>query len=517
VLGSIYGSLGLLAFYGLECFVNVMVFLALWRIKKPEDLKGHQPEVLGRSLGLPRVPEVKTVRRKLALLAGRGKARQSMNALAKVRLEQEEDLLGYLYVDGHLRSYSGKADVAKGYSMLKHQPIRATTDTWANDRHGLPLFLVTSEINEGLTQTLEPVLEQARDLVGDDRVLTVIFDRGGWSPQLFARLIEAGFAIITYRKGTKNDLPETAFTERAYDHGGKVVTYKLHDERSAQVGRDKVEWKDGTTSVLRMREITCLKTTGKQTRVVTTRDDLEPQQVLWMMFARWRQENFFKYMRQEFAVDALVEYGWQQVDPAKDRPNPEHLAMKKQIDQVSAAIKDLQSRRCQLLGEISPELEVIGGFERFDLRQYKARELLRNIKDLQRDLGKLKKQCDKVPDRISAGDLDRLKTERQQIATLFKMVAYNIETQLFHMVAPYFRKTEHEGRKLIAAALRSSADLEVTPTELRVTLAPQSSAHRSRAIAELCASLNKLDTTVPGTKLRLVLDCAVQDPPDVAL
>jgi hypothetical protein len=27
------------------------------------------------------------------------------------------------------------------------------------------------------------------------------------------------------------------------------------------------------------------------------------------MFRRWRQENYFKYMDAEFALDALVEYG----------------------------------------------------------------------------------------------------------------------------------------------------------------------------------------------------------------
>jgi hypothetical protein len=27
------------------------------------------------------------------------------------------------------------------------------------------------------------------------------------------------------------------------------------------------------------------------------------------MFSRWRQENFSKYLREEYALDALVDYG----------------------------------------------------------------------------------------------------------------------------------------------------------------------------------------------------------------
>jgi hypothetical protein len=51
--------------------------------------------------------------------------------------------------------------------------------------------------------------------------------------------------------------------------------------------------------------------------------------------------------------------------------------------------------------------------------------------------------------------------------------------------------------------LGSAADLEVTQTELRVTLAAQSSPHRTRAIAALCKELNQQETYFPGSRLRL--------------
>ena len=63
-------------------------------------------------------------------------------------------------------------------------------------------------------------------------------------------------------------------------------------------------------------------------------------------------------------------------------------------------------------------------------------------------------------------------------------------------------RVEDEGRTLIQAAFLSAADLEVTATELGVTLLPQSSPHRTRAIAALCAELNTLNTVFPGSRLR---------------
>jgi len=60
--------------YGLQTMVTMMVCLVLWRIKRPEQLKGYPPGDLGRPPGLARAPEVKTVRRKQAQFAHEGEA-----------------------------------------------------------------------------------------------------------------------------------------------------------------------------------------------------------------------------------------------------------------------------------------------------------------------------------------------------------------------------------------------------------------------------------------------------------
>jgi hypothetical protein len=517
VFSGVYESLGLLAFYGLQTMATVMVFLALWRVKRPEHLKGLPPWDLGRSLGLPRAPEVKTVRRKLARMADQGQARAVMIALAEERIRQEEDLLGYLYVDGHVREYSGHHDLGQTYKMQRHAPVHATTDTWANDRNGDPVFLVTSELNEALTATLKPVLAQASELVGAGRRITVVFDRGGWSPQLFVDLIRNGYDLLTYRKGTTKDLDAASFGKHTLTVEGREVTYWLCDQAEVRVGEANLNWGEEGRRPLFMRQVTRLTPdTGHQTKVLTTRTDLKPEEVLWRMFARWRQENFFKYMKEEFAVDGLVEYGAVSVDPKHERPNPAHRALSNEIKDLKAHILRLEGERCQLIGTPEAREDAPPGFERFIPGQDRAKQLCGEIHEAHQMLAELEAQRNGLPERVNAGDLKRLRTERQQLATVFKVAAYRIETELVRLVAEHYARTENEGRKLIAAALRSPADIEVRDRELRVTLAPQSSPHRSRAIAALCASLNKLDTVVPGTRLRLVLDCALDPPGDVS-
>lgn len=50
---QIYGSLGP-AFFGLRTTLLTLLFMALWRIKRPEALKEHSPTDLGRVLGVDR-------------------------------------------------------------------------------------------------------------------------------------------------------------------------------------------------------------------------------------------------------------------------------------------------------------------------------------------------------------------------------------------------------------------------------------------------------------------------------
>jgi hypothetical protein len=340
--------------------------------------------------------------------------------------------------------------------------------------------------------------------------MTVVFDRGGWSPKLFARLIAARYDLITYRKGRVTELAATAFEARAVvTPDGDTVTLHLHEEPASPMSASPIEWPDGTRRPLLLLEITKLNpATGKQTRVVTTRSDLPAEVVLHLLFARWRQENFFKYMREELAIDALVEHGAEDISPELDRPNPAIKAIEHEMAKVQARIVALQGQRCELIGEHEPAPPVAPGWVKFVPQQAQRAKLLTQIRELKLTLQELDARRAELPPRVSAQGLERLKTGRKHVTDLFKMVAYQIETELVRMVAPHYARRADDARALVAAAFASSADLQVTPSELRVTLAPQSSPHRTRAIAALCDCLNQTPAKLPGTALRLRLKCA---------
>jgi transposase len=299
---KIYGNLGP-AFYGLRTSLLTLLLMALWRIKRPEGLKEYSPQELGRVLGLDRAPEVKTLRRKLAQLATCGCAAQFGQALAGQRVDQRGKDLGFLYVDGHVRVYHGKHRLPKAHVAQMRLSVPTTSDYWVNDKTGDPLFVLTAEANAGMVKMLPAVLEQVRQLMGQRRV-TVVFDRGGYSPKLFRQIIDEGFDLLTYRKGRFPRITRRHFRVHRTRVEGQSHTYVLADQ--------KVRLLKGK---LRLRQVTRLKENGHQTPILTNREDLPAAQVAYRIFNRWQQEIFFKYLGEEYALDALVEYAAVPDDP----------------------------------------------------------------------------------------------------------------------------------------------------------------------------------------------------------
>lgn len=492
IAGEVYGSIGP-AFYGLRTTLVVFVLLALLRINRAEALKEYAPPDLGRIVGLDRAPEVKTLRRKLTGLAAARGAERLGRELARRRIAERGRALGFFYVDGHVRVYHGKWKVPKAYVAQRRLVLPATTDYWVNDQSGDPLFVVTAEANTALTKMLPRLLEQVRTLVGPRRRVTVVFDRGGWSPKLFARLIDGGFELLTYRKGRVRRVSEHRFVLRKAKLDGRLVHYWLHDQ--------PVRFLKGK---LRLRQVTRLMEGGHQTPVLTSRWDLRDIVVAYRMFERWRQENFFKYLREEYLIDALMDYQVEPEDPQRSVPNPAWRAAAKKLRASCAALAKLEAE----LGRAA--LENQEG-RRPTMRGFKIAQgkLGKQIRTAREQTTRLRAKRDALEKRVLMGDVFpgqqvvKLSTERKHLTNILKMIAFQIESDLLNLLRPHYARVDDEGRTLLQTAFQSTAAIEVSADELRVTLAPLSSAHRSKAIAALCDALNETGARFPGSPLRM--------------
>jgi hypothetical protein len=489
---EVYGSIGP-AFYGLRTTVVAFVLLALMRINRPETLKEHAPPDLGRIIGLDRAPEVKTLRRKLTRLAAMHCAELLGRKLAQRRVTKHGRALGFLYIDGHVRVYHGVRTIPKAYVTRLRLAIPATTDYWVNDKRGDPLFVVTAEANAAMTKTLPMVLKEARAILGPSRRLTIVFDRGGWSPKLFARVIADGFDIITYRKGHVRRVSERKFISRKAILDGRSVEYRLADQ--------PIRFLKGK---LRLRQVTRLTDTGHQTPILTSRWDLKDIVIAYRMFERWRQENFFKYLREEYLIDALVDYQVEPDDPTRSVPNPAWKKADREVKLARVALAKLEKTfGTAAIDNSENKRKTIRGFKiAFGKLGTQIRVARNRVVTLESKRTALQKRVP-ISEIMKGQEVIKLATERKHLTNILKMVAYQIESDLLNQLRPHYARAEEEGRTLIQAALQSRASIQPVDDELRVTLSPLSSPHRSKAIAALCETLNKTHIRFPGSKLRI--------------
>ena len=494
VAREVYGSIGP-AFYGLRTTIVALLLMALLRIKRPEGLKERPPDDFGRVLGLDRAPEVKTLRRKLARLASFGRAAQFGRALARRRAASRGAVLGFLYVDGHVRAYHGRHPIPKAHVARMRIAMPATTDYWVGDAAGEPILVITADANAGLVQMFPRILDEVRLTVGERR-LTIVFDRGGWSPRLFAQILDRGFDILTYRKAPIRPLSRRSFHTHSGIFDGKTETYLLADQT--------IHLRLPSHKRLALRQVTRLAENGHhQTPIVTSRQDLPTLEVARRMFERWRQENFFKYLREEYALDALLEYDIVPDDPQRQVPNPARKVLDIELYATRAALAELQASYGAAAFD-NPE------HIRPTMRGFKIThgKIGRAIRDLLQRITDLEVRRSRAPTHVPVqtvvdSPVVKLAPERQHLSSLIKMVAYQAESDLLQMLTPHYRRAEDEGRTLVQNALASSADIELTDTELHVRLTPLSSPHRSAAMAALCQDLSARAAAFPGTRLKL--------------
>ena len=483
-------------FYGLQSILLCLVLMALLRIKSPEGLSAHQPGELGILLGLDRVPEVKTLRRKLAELGGQQQAAQLAAALTEHWVQADADALGVLYVDGHVSTYTGrKHALPKTFVQKRRQCLPAATHAWVHNGAAEPLFFVTSPINAHLLALLdEEVIPHVRRIIGPERPLTLVFDREAWSPASFQKWQRQGIDVITYRKGKQTPWAEEDFRPVSVAREGKLVTYWLA-ERSVQVIPAR-----GTQRAFWMREIRRLCHNGHQTAILTTRQDLPAAAIADRMFARWRQENFFKYMQAEFDIDHLSTYATQPADPERLVPNPERRGL----------AKALQAKRAQL-----------GNAYTRQAQQQADRAAAHKQDPHNETIERLGKECDQLRVRIQAmdkrvplksiHDADKIvhhERERKTITQLIKVIAYRSESCLARLVEPLFARHDDEIRAFLKAVFRLPGDIipDQERRQLRVRLYGMANNRSQQALLALCELLNAQRIDYPGTDLRLVYE-----------
>jgi hypothetical protein len=474
--------------YGLRSIVTTLVAMALLRIKRPEQLKGFDPTALGALVGLARAPEMKTLRRKLALLArDEAKVKELVRAMAKRHVERAKAAVAFLYVDGHVRPYFGDKKLGKTHHAAMRIALPATTDYWVCDDRGAPVLVVVTEGNAAMTRAMPELLVEVREAVGADVRPTVVFDRGGFSAKLFKQVVAASFDFLTYRKGKQRDFSRGEFHEETIRRAKKDTKVLVRD------GRIRI------TGYGLLRCVAVLRPDGKQTHVLTTREDLTVRKVLERMFSRWQQENLFKYLDEQYAFDALWTYHGVDADPSRTVPNPE----RRRLDARLVELRRELQRRKALLGDVARPARIGADFRLEDLER--QRTPAQEVAATEAEIAKLVARRRKLPLRVAVGGLPperRVELARAPmlLGDVVKMTAFHIESMLVAAVGPHLRRAADEARAVVTDLLTLPGRIEPRDGVVVVTLQRASAPRYTRALQALCDHVNAIEPAFPGTK-----------------
>ena len=491
-------------FYGLTATLLTLVFLALAGEPRAEGATRVPPAALGRVLGLDRAPEVKTIRRKLGELAAAGKAAGLIMALAGRHAAARPDALGFLHVDGHARVYYGTRQVQKTHVARLKFPAPATMETWVTDQDGDPVFMVVAEPSDSLAGELRRLLPALRGIVGQERRVTVCFDRGGWSPALFADILQAGSGLLTWRKGPAPDLPAGEFAEVAcIDDRGRRHEHELADT-SVELGISDGPRKGQTVTLRQVTRLVPARAGGtRQIHVLTSRDDLAAGEVCWRLSSRWREENYFRYARTRFALDALDSYAAAPDDPGRMVPNPARKMAAARVRQAEAAAQAAGTARDAALLQLRSPAPGQAAY----LTNQVINALAAPVEAAYLELEQAEDAAAAIPARIPLGtlapDMIRLDTETKQITHAIRMAAYNAETTLARALDGHYARAGDEACALIREALTTSGDICPGPGQLLIRLDPHTAPRRTQALAAFCHQLTAAGAHYPGTDLIL--------------
>ena len=498
-------------YYGLTTVLLFLAFLTLARVRNPEALRHQAPGEWGAILGLDHCPEVKTLRGKIKAL-GRDvqRVRDWQASLAAGWMAEEPDVCATLSVDGHVKVYSGrKGKLPKCYVARQKLCLPASTSYWINALGGKPFLCLNKALDLTMTHALEkdilPALEKL-DVLGPDApdltvpdagepALTLVFDREGWSPALFQRLARRGVAVITWHKGFKGEAwPEADFrtaTVPIYGPGStRNATVRLAEKRVILSKGPEV------------RQIRRLLENGRQVPLITTDPRMPMERAASALFSRWSQENFFKYMREEFNLDALAVHGLEAQDPDARIVNPRWRAHERNIQRFRQRLGTLHNRIADLSrGTPSREAEEA-------VRRLQAQS---DALDAEREA--LKLQRSDTPRHIAVAELssnealDALPEGEKLLLDVIRMIAYRAETRMMPAVAQTQGKIQRSRRHL-RALLQADADIIPEPGNgiLRVRILGTASDAGDNAIAGLLEELNQTRTLFPETNMRMVYE-----------
>lgn len=379
------------------------------------------------------------------------------------------------YVDNHMRKYTGKRKLRKGWKMQEKRALPGTTDYYVHDGDGRPVRRVTAPHHGSLTEFLSPIAKALRRELGDEENILVAFDRGGSYPRQMADLRNAGFEFVTYERKPYTLLSPSSFTRTVRYRG---VEFGLH------------EWRTNLGNGCgRVRRISLRTPDGRQVNLLAA-SERPAEELVGILRLRWNQENGFKHGVERWGMNQLDGRTVEPYEPGTVIPNPARARLDRALR--NARIREGQARNdLARLEKDSPK------------RARAERNLAEAVAEQKKLLALRPTTPVKAPveETELAGKLVRHDPSYKFALDTIRIACANAESDLAAALAPHLPRAA-EAKKALANLFAAPGRLDVSERAISVTLDPVGTRRERAAFERMLEAVNLRRLSLPGDPRR---------------
>ena len=359
------------------------------------------------------------------------------------------------YADNHMRKYTGKHVVRRGWRMQDKRVRPGTTDYWVHDEDGRSVLRIDVPQHKPLTDFLSPIGKTLRDALGDEDRILVAFDRAGAFPVQMAKLRDASFEFVTYERRPYPLLASTAF-----DH-------------ELQLDDEKVRFCESRTNLRkgrgRVQRISVLHEDGRQVNLLAV--SKEPaRRLIEVMAGRWVQENAFKHGVERWGINQLDSRSVTPVSPDEIVPNPARRRLYQALR--IARVREGDARR---------ELARLPADDRRRARwEQEIAEAMRQQDEIEAQRPSVPKRA-KLADTELAGKLVRHDGFYKAALDTIRIACANAEADLAAEIAPLLPRPR-EAKRVLQSLFNAPGRVRVGTRTIAIDLSPAGSKAELAAI-----------------------------------
>jgi hypothetical protein len=448
-----------------------------------EQFKHLTAACAGPLAGLAVLPDVRTLRPRLAAIADRTDPLALQAMFASAMLAADPVTSGVYYVDDHFIPYTGAKPVGKGWNNKRGKAERGHADTHVTAHDGRAVCFVTGQPS-GLTITLPLALAELRKAAPAGTAIMLGFDRGGAYPQVFRHCREEQADWVTYRRAPLT-VPSGLPVLSVISVNGRTREVAWAEER-AQV-KDYGE----------ARQITLFEHGQVALQILTSDFDACPAEILSWLKSRWREENFLKYASANYGIDKICDYIAAVETSTKIVDNPARKTANAAVRKAEAALAAARQDMAVMLAD--PAITAAAK----NARLIPAAQS--KITRAQKALAAAGTARDKTPAKLPANIIDPdakialLRAGRRGLQMVLRLLAHNAEHWLSSHLNAYLQDDDEYRAITRETIIRGLAGTIIwTPAAITVELQQPDEPRVTRALALLLDEINHNPPRMPG-------------------